>query len=406
MNKTRVHATEQFVEMINNLLYNKYYTVSGELNANGDDFAVIFSVRYTGQEEETSPTIELAFDKFMDNNDHEIWAVVPTLSFPTLTYSIEKDYADSIEYNLNRWSELGNAVTDLNKLYFDFTDFVEQNEEAVESATDMDNEEYEDDEILSANDIIVRPGDEEIIYLDKDGMFGEPGEISLADIKEYWSSNHEYDPSLTQYHSFNEWFNDTRKWLYAVEGSKSIIAALEDETEEGMWKELLSKMVTDSDGFYTDYILYESLDPESTGCAYICMFGDKDVYAPDESYADMTFDDLGEAEDWFHSYTGFADDDDIMLATDVESSLDDTPDMFDDDEDEDEFVDLTPEMFYSFFDATVDDETKDLAAKLLCKWYMLEGAEELPTKTDILDMVDVADSEEDAAIVLTALGEF
>ena len=315
MNTLLLQAVEQFVENLNNILHRSHYEVTGSLNENGDDYAIIFSVSYNGSEEETMPTIELGFDRYLNQDDHEMWAAIPTLTFPTLSYSIENDYADTIQYHLDHWAKLGENITDINRADFDFTDFSEQNNQT--------------DEVLTSTDINVQPGDEEITYLDTDGMFGEPGEISLAEIKEYWSREHEYDPSLSYYDSFDEWFNDTRQWLSSVErtdnvNSKEDIEAsyeYSDESEGSQWKELSSKMVPDSDGFYTDYTLYESMNPELTGCAYICMFGDKDVYKPDAGYADMEFDDLSEAEDWFYSYEGLLDEDEIFSSEDIHASV-------------------------------------------------------------------------------------
>ena len=89
------------------------------------------------------------------------------------------------------------------------------------------------------------------------------------------------------------------------------------------WRELASKSVEDSDGFYTDYTLY------TDGQTYICMFGDKDLYEPDASYADYETESEQDAWDWFNSYTGFADEedeyddilyDDILESTEVINS--------------------------------------------------------------------------------------
>ena len=80
------------------------------------------------------------------------------------------------------------------------------------------------------------------------------------------------------------------------------------------WRELASKSVEDSDGFNTDYTLY------TNGETYICMFGDKDLYEPDASYADYETESEQDAWDWFNSYTGFADeeDDDDLVFIDPE----------------------------------------------------------------------------------------
>ena len=76
------------------------------------------------------------------------------------------------------------------------------------------------------------------------------------------------------------------------------------ESDVSDWEELASKSVEDSDGFYTDYTLY------TDGQTYICMFGDKDLYGPDASYADYETESEQDAWDWFNSYTGFADEED------------------------------------------------------------------------------------------------
>ena len=84
------------------------------------------------------------------------------------------------------------------------------------------------------------------------------------------------------------------------------------------WRELASKSVEDSDGFNTDYTLY------TNGETYICMFGDKDLYKPDASYADYETESEQDAWDWFNSYTGFADeeyDDDLVFVDNRKSSI-------------------------------------------------------------------------------------
>lgn len=100
----------------------------------------------------------------------------------------------------------------------------------------------------------------------------------------------------------------------SIEKAKEFVDELENEAkgsyvrssidEDSNWRELQSKSVLDSDGFYTDYTLY------TDGQTYICMFGDKDLYKPDASYADYETESEQDAWDWFNSYTGFADEED------------------------------------------------------------------------------------------------
>lgn len=80
---------------------------------------------------------------------------------------------------------------------------------------------------------------------------------------------------------------------------------VDEETEDPKWICLDIKHVRDSDGMLTDYALYTTKDEDK----YICMFGDADVYAPDEMYADAEFDTEDEALEWFENYVGPGDED-------------------------------------------------------------------------------------------------
>lgn len=71
------------------------------------------------------------------------------------------------------------------------------------------------------------------------------------------------------------------------------------------WQEVSSKRVKDSDGFMTDYTWY------TNGDVHIFMFGDKEIYSPDEDYADWSAETEEEAQNWFDSYRGFDDDSDV-----------------------------------------------------------------------------------------------
>ena len=66
------------------------------------------------------------------------------------------------------------------------------------------------------------------------------------------------------------------------------------------WNLVKQKEVQDSDGFLTDYSWY------TNGTKHIFMFGDSDLYDPDEDYADWATESEQEAEEWFDSYNGFA----------------------------------------------------------------------------------------------------
>lgn len=114
------------------------------------------------------------------------------------------------------------------------------------------------------------------------------------------SSSHEFDDDVDDlsYYYDDEVFNDN----------------LENST----YTEIASKSVMDSDGFMTDYTMYMNIN---TG-EYVFVFGDKDVYSPDDGYFDWECETKEEAEEWFNNYNGFdeSDDDIDWMNEDVEES--------------------------------------------------------------------------------------
>ena len=82
------------------------------------------------------------------------------------------------------------------------------------------------------------------------------------------------------------------------------------------WELVKSKEVLDSDGFTTEYSWY------TNGTKHIFMFGDSDIYEPDEDYADWVTESEKEASDWFDSYEGFDSSDEW---DDFEEELEDAP---------------------------------------------------------------------------------
>lgn len=75
--------------------------------------------------------------------------------------------------------------------------------------------------------------------------------------------------------------------------------------ESKTWFKIAQKSVKDSDDMYTDYTLYRNKD----GSKFICMFGDSDLYEPDEDYADTVFNSEDEAIEWFNNYGDDEDED-------------------------------------------------------------------------------------------------
>lgn len=70
-----------------------------------------------------------------------------------------------------------------------------------------------------------------------------------------------------------------------------------------------SKYVRDSDGFLTEYSMYY----DKVNDQYVFVFGDSDLYRPEDSDYDYECDTLDEAREWFDSYKGFEDKDEDDL---------------------------------------------------------------------------------------------
>lgn len=70
------------------------------------------------------------------------------------------------------------------------------------------------------------------------------------------------------------------------------------------YKELKSKSVYDSDGFTTDYTLYMKVIPDGSRAdvEFVTVFGDNELYRPEDGYYDFECNDFKEALEWFNSY--------------------------------------------------------------------------------------------------------
>lgn len=68
----------------------------------------------------------------------------------------------------------------------------------------------------------------------------------------------------------------------------------------GTWEMVDTKQVPDASGFYTDYTMYRNT---ITG-EYVCVFGDRDMYEPEDGYFDFETENEDEAYEWFDSYDG------------------------------------------------------------------------------------------------------
>lgn len=95
--------------------------------------------------------------------------------------------------------------------------------------------------------------------------------------------------------------------------TQSINSSSELNDDEGRFERVDTKQVQDYDGFVTDYTLWHDLSDDS----YFCIFGDRDVYTPDNSERDFETDTYDAAIEWFNLYEGpGAENDDIYSCDD------------------------------------------------------------------------------------------
>lgn len=78
----------------------------------------------------------------------------------------------------------------------------------------------------------------------------------------------------------------------------------DDEPFEEKWELIARRDIKDSDGFMTEYSLYGS----NTG-RIVTVYGDSDIYRPENGDIDEEFDNINEAEEWFYDFDPFGDED-------------------------------------------------------------------------------------------------
>ena len=77
----------------------------------------------------------------------------------------------------------------------------------------------------------------------------------------------------------------------------------DDEDADDRFELIDRKTVYDSNGFTTEYSMYyDSLEDK-----YVMVFGDSDLYRPEDEDYDAEFDDEKTAREWFDNYNGFED---------------------------------------------------------------------------------------------------
>ena len=80
----------------------------------------------------------------------------------------------------------------------------------------------------------------------------------------------------------------------------------EDEDDpEDRYHFIARKSVYDADGFTTDYTMYYDSGEDK----YVMVFGDSDIYSPEDEEFDAEFEDEDTAREWFDNYEGFTEED-------------------------------------------------------------------------------------------------
>lgn len=132
--------------------------------------------------------------------------------------------------------------------------------------------------------------------------------ILLKDGKQYKAEVTKYFKGDYEIQSYNIHLDDEVEGCNNMNKRPVKSAKLPDGTEYNPedyaggyteWEEIDSKMVRDSDGFWTDYTLWHNPFTDE----YVCTFGDKDIYYPENAEYDAgPFETLDEAHEWFDDY--------------------------------------------------------------------------------------------------------
>ena len=119
-------------------------------------------------------------------------------------------------------------------------------------------------------------------------------------------SDEEGDPYLTS--TMFENIDSEDPEVKVTEYDKLSSAFLDSDLEEaGQYELIARKTIRDADGFTTDYSWYR--DTRSDEDRYVMVFGDSDIYQPEDGEFDVEFDNYEVAEEWFNNYNGFEDED-------------------------------------------------------------------------------------------------
>lgn len=146
---------------------------------------------------------------------------------------------------------------------------------------------------------ITADTDESGLFADPNGVIGDAGELyTYQELKKMYDDGiADDDQWFVSYPTFEQWYRQiVLGYLTRVTSEAGLVD--DDDEDLGPWEFLGSKQVMDSDGFWTDYTLWVN---HETGM-YVCIFGDSDLYTPENSSPDFETDSEFEAYEWFNDY--------------------------------------------------------------------------------------------------------
>lgn len=153
------------------------------------------------------------------------------------------------------------------------------------------------DDDVESNTAIMADTDRSGLFADPNGIIGEPGELyTYEELKQMYESGVDSDQWLASYPTFDAWYQQIiLGYLDRVSGEAG---PADDDEDTWPWEFLGVKQVKDTDGFWTDYTLWVN---HETG-VYVCIFGDSDLYTPENSDPDFETESEFEAYEWFNDY--------------------------------------------------------------------------------------------------------
>ena len=101
-------------------------------------------------------------------------------------------------------------------------------------------------------------------------------------------------------------YDNLKKYLSHDNIADDIDSITEDY--DSKYTKVISKTVMDSDGFYTEYTWYRDEDGNN-----VFVFGDPDIYKPEDGDFDFETESNAVAVEWFDDYRGFEDDNDELI---------------------------------------------------------------------------------------------